>query len=104
MFRKVELDSVGIGVVCEGHQLAAVEKLILLAVRYVAVDFGHPTLLDLDKIRVGWKSMVGVQCILFLWAQEVVVVVVAVINCCSTTATAAAAAAAGTTAAALTSL
>ena len=101
MFSKVELDSVGIGVVCEGHQLAAVEKLILLAIRYVTIDFGHPALLDLDKIRIGWKSMVGVQCVLFLWAQEVIVVVVAVINCCNTTATAAAA---GTTAAALASL
>jgi hypothetical protein len=99
LFRKVKLDSVGIGVVCEGHQLAAVEKLILLAVRYVAVDFGHPALLDLDKIRVGWKSMVGVQCVLFLWAQEVIVVVVAIIDCCSTTTAAAAAAAAGGTAA-----
>lgn len=102
MFRKVELDSVGIGVVCEGHQLAAVEKLILLAVRYVAVDFGHPALLDLDEVRVGRQSMVGVQCVLFLWAQEVIIVVVAVINCCSTST--AAATTGTTTAAALTSL
>ena len=102
MFGEVELDSVGIGVVGEGHQLAAVEKLILLAVRNIAVDFGHPAFLDLDKIRIGRKSVVGVQCVLLLRAQEVIVVVVAIINCCSTTT--AATAAAGRTAAALASL
>jgi hypothetical protein len=102
LFSKVELDSVGIGIVCEWHQLATVEKLILLAVRYVAIDFRHPTLLDLDEIRIGRKSVVGVQCVLLLRAQEVIVVVVAIINCCSTTT--AATAAAGRTAAALASL
>ena len=84
------------GVVREWHQLAAVEKLILLAVRYVAINFGHPAFLDLDKIRVGRKSMVCVQCFLLFWAQEVIVVVVAVIDRCSTATTAAAAAAAAT--------
>ena len=102
MLGKVELDSVGIGVVREWHQLAAVEKLILLAVRYVAVNFRDPALFDFDEIRIRRKSMVGVQCLLLLRAQKGFIVVVAVIDGCSTTTAGAAGAAIIT--AALTSL
>jgi len=102
LLSKVKLDPVGISIVCKRNQLAAVEKLELLAIRYVAVDFGYPALLDLDKIGIRWKAMVSVQCLFLLWSQVVVVVVAVAVTIRSSASTTTAAAAAAT--AALTSL